>query len=63
MTTFPVPVHSVVSVKARWNDPFGNLPVLTHRAGKVHLMSAMDGFHEFLTKLREANPAVEIRGL
>ncbi len=35
---------------------------IVHEGGTVHLVSQMDGFHEFLTTLKELNPAVTIRG-
>jgi hypothetical protein len=60
---FDVPVQTVLSVKPLWSDPFGHTPVLKYRGGKVTVISAMDGFHEFLTRLRELNPRVDVRGM
>ena len=60
---FEIPNHTVVSVKALWSDPFGTMPVLKHTGGKVTLISAMDGFHEFLTRLKDLNPTIEVRGM
>lgn len=31
-------------------------------AGKVRLLNQFDGFHDLLTRIKAANPAVEIRG-
>jgi hypothetical protein len=30
---------------------------------KVHLLQPIDGFHDFLTKLKALNPRLEMRGL
>jgi len=35
---------------------------VVHGGGTVHLLSQMDGFHEFITTLKSLNAAVEIRG-
>lgn len=40
---------------------FGFLAVQTNR-GKVRLLNQFDGFHEFLTSLKDKNPSVELRG-
>ena len=35
---------------------------VVHRGGTVHLLSQMDGFHEFISTLKSLNPAVQIQG-
>ena len=32
------------------------------QGGTVHLLSQMDGFHEFITTLKSLNPAIRIQG-
>ena len=52
--------HDVESIK-----PAGNqigFYVLRHAGGKVLLVGQFDGFHEFLSNLKAANPRVELRG-
>jgi hypothetical protein len=63
LRSLDVPVQAVISVKSGWNDPLGNMPVLKYQGGKVTLVSAMDGFHEFLSRLKELNPRIEVRGM
>jgi hypothetical protein len=36
---------------------------IRHSAGKVNVPSQIDGFYQFLSSIKELNPAVEIRGL
>jgi hypothetical protein len=60
---FEIPVRAVASVKVRWDDPWGGLPILRYEGGKVRLISAMEGFYDFLGRLKELNPSIEIRGL
>ncbi len=35
---------------------------VVHEGGTVHLLSQMDGFHEFIATLKSLNPAVQIQG-
>jgi len=35
---------------------------VVHQGGTVHLLSQMDGFHEFISTLKSLNPAVQIQG-
>jgi hypothetical protein len=35
---------------------------VVHNRGTVHLLSQMDGFHEFISTIKSVNPAVEIQG-
>ncbi len=35
---------------------------IVHLKGTVHLLSQMDGFHEFIATVKSLNPAVEIKG-
>jgi hypothetical protein len=60
---FEIPVEAVISVKVLWSDPWGGMPMLRHKGGKVRLISAMEGFYDFLGRLKEINPMIEIRGL
>ncbi len=43
--------------------PFSGTIKLAHTGGKIHLLGQMDGFHEFLTRVKAENGAVTIRGL
>jgi hypothetical protein len=56
----PVLTSAVRSIK-----PAGNqigFFVLRHDRGRILLLGQFDGFHEFLSRLKVANPAVELRG-
>lgn len=35
---------------------------IKHRGGSFRLLPQFDGFHEFLTRLKAANPSIELRG-
>jgi hypothetical protein len=35
---------------------------IVHLKGTVHLLSQMDGFHEFIAAVKSMNPAAEIKG-
>ena len=35
---------------------------VVHSRGTVHLLSQMDGFHDFMTTLKTLNPSVQIQG-
>jgi hypothetical protein len=35
---------------------------VVHNRGTVHLLSQMDGFHEFISTIKSVSPAVEIQG-
>jgi hypothetical protein len=35
---------------------------VVHQKGKVHLLSQMDGFHDFITTIKSLNPAVKVEG-
>jgi hypothetical protein len=43
------------------NGQLGYLTVRTD-SGRVRLLNQFDGFHEFITWLKENNPAIELRG-
>ncbi len=50
----------ITSVRAK---PYAlGLIDVVYVGGKVHLLSQMDGFHEFITILKSLNPAVQIQG-
>lgn len=36
--------------------------VLKHSGGRLRLLNQFDGFHDFLTRLKESNPGIELRG-
>jgi hypothetical protein len=35
---------------------------VVHQGGTIHLLSQMDGFHEFIATLKSLNPAIRIQG-
>lgn len=35
---------------------------LRHSGGKLHLLNQFDDFHDFLARLKQSNPSVELRG-
>ena len=35
---------------------------VVHQKGRVHLLSQMDGFHDFISTIKSLNPAVKIEG-
>ena len=55
-----VPVPEIVSIKPEGTTP-GFLVVRTERS-KIRLLAQFDGFHDFLTRLKSLNSAVELRG-
>ncbi len=55
LTTF----HGIRSVMP--DAQLGFLIVRTD-CGKIRIMNQFDGFHDFITRLKTANPAVELRG-
>jgi hypothetical protein len=50
----------IQSIKPQGSQ-FGFLMVRTNH-GKIKLANQFDGFHEFITNLKVANPSIEIRG-
>lgn len=52
--------HEIKSVRAK-RYALGFIDVV-HQGGTVHLLSQMDGFHEFISTLKSLNPAVQIQG-
>lgn len=54
---------SPVEIKSVHAKPYalGFIDVV-HGGGTVHLLSQMDGFHEFISTLKSLNPAVQIQG-
>lgn len=62
-TADEVALEDIVSV-----NPFGrfgdaNVVVVRHQRGKARVIQPIDGMHDFLARVKEANPSVEIRGL
>jgi len=55
-----VPVREIVSIKPE-GTTYGFLVVRTE-SSKIRLFAQFDGFHDFLTRLKALNPAVELRG-
>lgn len=52
--------QEIVAIKGMFLSP-GFLR-LKHSGGTVRLMAQMDGLHEFISRVRAANPAVEVKG-
>lgn len=55
---------SMAEIKSIKPDPgqfFGFLIVKTENK-KIKILNQFDGFHEFIQKLKESNPSVELRG-
>jgi hypothetical protein len=50
---------AVVSVKAF----AGQFVYITHSGGKILSLAQFTGFHEFLTRLKQANSQVSMRGV
>ena len=50
----------IVSIKP-YGSQLGFLLVKTNR-GKIRLLNQFDGFYEFITNLKAANPSIELRG-
>ncbi|SRR6266567_3916364 len=55
-----IPAIEIKSVRAK-RYALGFIDVV-HEGGTVHLLSQMDGFHEFIATLKSLNPAVQIQG-
>jgi hypothetical protein len=51
---------AIKSVRAK-SYALGFIDVV-HGGGTVHLLSQMDGFHDFIATLKSLNPAVQIQG-
>jgi hypothetical protein len=60
LRTRSIPIEDFVSVKPD-NGQFGALRI-KHRRGSLHLSPHFDGFHEFVARVKAANPNVELRG-
>lgn len=58
--TLEIHASEVTSIKPGGNN-IGFL-VLKHSGGKLHLLNQFDDFHDFLTRLKQSNPSVELRG-
>jgi len=43
------------------SSQFGFLTI-RHSGGKIRLLNQFDGFHEFITLLKQDNPSIELRG-
>jgi len=56
-SVMPVEIESIVPQGSH----FGFLTVRTAR-GKIRLLNQFDGFHEFISHLKEMNPSVVLRG-
>jgi hypothetical protein len=56
-------VISPIEIKSVRAKPYalGFIDVV-HSGGTVHLLSQMDGFHEFIATLKLSNPAVRVHG-
>lgn len=55
-----VPVAAIRSMRAK---PYTlGFVDLRHERGTIHLVSQMDGFHEFVSSVKSLNPAAEIEG-
>jgi len=52
--------EGILSIRAK-RSQMGFADVRTS-AGRIRLITQMDGFHEFLSRLKSLNPAVEIKG-
>lgn len=60
LRTLELYAHEISSIK-----PAGNslgFHVLRHSRGKLQLLNQFDEFHDFLTRLKQSNPSVELRG-
>lgn len=57
---FVVGVGEIESIKPGRNS-IGFLEIKTRR-GSIMILNQFDGFHEFLARLKELNPTVELRG-
>ncbi len=55
-----VPVATIRSMRAK---PYAlGFVDLQHERGTIHLVSQMDGFHEFVSAVKSLNPAAKIEG-
>jgi hypothetical protein len=54
---------SPIEIKSLRAKPYalGFIDVV-HTRGRVHLLSQMDGLHEFIATIKSLNPAVQVRG-
>jgi hypothetical protein len=56
-------IISPVEIKSVRAKPYAlGLVDIVHQKGKVHLLSQMDGFHDFLSTIKSLNPAIKIEG-
>jgi hypothetical protein len=56
-------IISPVEVKSVRAKPYAlGFVDIVHQKGKVHLLSQMDGFHDFLSTIKSLNPAIKIEG-
>jgi hypothetical protein len=60
LRNFEVSAGEIESIKPGGNS-IGYLVVNTRR-GRITILNQFDGFHEFLTELKELNPNVKLRG-
>jgi hypothetical protein len=52
--------QAIRSIKPQGNQL--GMFILKHDGGRLRMVAQFDGFHEFLTNLKKANPGVELRG-
>jgi hypothetical protein len=56
-------IISPIEIKSVCAKPYAlGFVDVVHQNGRVHLLSQMDGFHDFITTLKSLNPAVKIKG-
>jgi hypothetical protein len=53
-------LREIESIKP-YSSQFGFL-IVKAGSGKIRLLNQFDGFHDFILRLKSANPAVELRG-
>jgi hypothetical protein len=56
-----VPVQQIESLRA--SRMGGNVVTLRHRDGKILILQPIAEFHDFVSRLKKLNPAVELRGV
>ncbi len=59
--TITMSPNEIVSIKPAFSTGIGFL-AFRFRNRKILLLNQFDDFHEFITRLKSANPAIEIRG-
>jgi hypothetical protein len=56
-------VSELVTIETSWWDLNRFSPVIRHRRGKLRLLGPFDGFYELISRLKEMNPAIEVKRL